>query len=196
MPIRILWIVVLAVLVTAIETPAEDEPFDLDKRISLELAGAPAVEVFSSFAALVSAEPDLDPELEGKVNIQLTDVSARTTMNAVCEMLSCKWWITEGPPRRLRVKNLRAASSEATRPAGNLDTAVSLSLTDAPVEEVFKSFASIGHWELILEKPTVSVELDDTPIRQALDQVCAQVDCTWSLDQAGDLGVLRIDWSD
>jgi len=117
-------------------------------------------------------------------------------MNAVCEMLSCKWWITEGPPRRLKVKTLGAISSEATRPAGSLDTAVSLSLLDSPVEEVFRSFAKIGHWKLILEKPTVSVELQDTTVRQALDEVCAQVDCIWSLDQAGDRGVLRIDWID
>ena len=141
-------------------------------------------------------QTSLDPDLEGEVTVQLTDVSARTTMNAVCEMLNCKWWITEGPPRRLRVKNLGATGPEATEPAGDLDTEVSLSLEDAPVEEVFKSFAQVGNWKLNLQKPTVSVELADTPIRQALDEVCAQVDCTWSLDMTGDRGVLRIEWVD
>jgi len=179
-----------------IPAAADEEPYDLDKRISIELAGASAVDVFNSFAALVSAEPDLDPDLEGEVTVQLTDVSARTTMNAVCEMLNCKWWITEGPPRLLRVKNLGATDPEATEPAGDLDTEVSLSLEDAPVEEVFKSFAQVGNWKLNLQKPTVSVELADTPIRQALDEVCAQVDCTWSLDMTGDRGVLRIEWVD
>ena len=198
MPTRVLSTIVLAVLATAFHLPAaaDESPYDLNNRISIELAGASAVDVFSSFAALVGAEPDLDPDLEGEVTIQLTNVSARTTMNAVCEMLNCKWWITEGSPRRLNVKTLGATGSEATEPAGDLETTVSLSLSAAPVEEVFKSFAQVGHWKLDLQKPTVSVELADTPIRQALDEVCAQVDCTWSLDLAGDRGVLRIEWID
>lgn len=198
MKTRKFWIISLAVLVCSLGAPvtADDEVYDLDTRISIELAGASAADTFMSFAALVSAEPDLDSALSGKVTIQLTNVSARTTMNAVCEMLNCKWWITEGPPRQLKVKSLGAESIGAIQRAGDLDTAVSLSLSDAPVEEVFKSFAKIGHWELILGRPTVTVELDDTPIRQALDEVCAQVNCTWSLDQADDGGVLRIDWID
>ena len=63
-----------------------------------------------------------------------------------------------------------------------------------PTEEVFKSFASIGRWKLSLDKATVSIELVDTPIADALDAVCAQIDCVWSLDELGDEAVLRIDW--
>lgn len=193
MPTRTSSIVVLAALLSAVV--AADDQVDLDRRISLELSGAPAADVFNSFSALVSAEPSIDPDLEGEVTIQLTNVSARTTMNAVCEMLSCKWWIDDGPPRRLVVKAQDDTGHEA-RETGSLDTTVSLSLSDAPVEEVLRSFAEIGRWELSLEKTTVSVELDAAPVRHALDEVCAQAACTWSLDQSGDQGILRIDWID
>ncbi len=189
-------ILAVAVLLTAFVTPlaAEDEAFDFNFRINLELAGAEATDVFKSFAALVNAEADLDPELAGEVTIQLNNVSTRTTLNAVCEMLSCEWWMEDGSPRRLVVRAQGTADSGATEAAGSLDTTVSLSLVDAPAEEVLKSFASIGRWTLVQEKTTVSVELADTPIREALDQVCSQVGCSWSLDEAE--GVLRIDWMD
>lgn len=198
MNVRNSWIVLLLLCSTQFDSSASaaDEPVDLDKRISIELAGAGAVEVFQSFAALVSAEPDLDPDLDGEVTIQLAEVSTRTTLNAVCEMLSCKWWITEGPPRRLSVKVLIPEDAASAKPPGTLETAVSLSLEDAPVEEVLRSFAKIGRWELIIDKPTVSVELEETPIHQALDEVCGQVDCIWTLDESGDGGILRIKWID
>ena len=73
---------------------------------------------------------------------------------------------------------------------------VSLSLSNAPVEEVLESFAEIGKWRLELSRPLVSLELVDTTIHEALDKVCSQVDCTWSLDQTGGRGVLRIGWAD
>lgn len=40
--------------------------------------------------------------------------------------------------------------------------------------------------------------LGDRALAEEVSQeaLTALVDCTWSLDQAGDLGVLRIDWSD
>jgi hypothetical protein len=198
MPNRNSWIVVVAILIAALAAPAaaQDEPFDLDLRINLQLAGAPAVDVFKSFAAMANAEPDLDPGLEGEVTIQLTSVSARTTMNAICEMLSCKWWFEDGSPRRLMVRSQKATSSVVKESSLILDTPVSLSLRDAPVEEVFKSFASVGRWALVMEKTTVSVELDNTPIRQALDEVCAQVNCVWALDEAGGQATLRVDWVD
>jgi hypothetical protein len=60
---------------------------------------------------------------------------------------------------------------------------------------VFKSFASIGNWALAMETTTVSVELEGTSIRQALDEVCAQVQCSWELDLAGE-ATLRINWVD
>ena len=93
------------------------------------------------------------------------------------------------------VRAQSAEGSEASEPAGNLDTTVSLSLNQAPVEEVFKAFAEIGSWKLVVESTTVSVELDDTPIREALDKVCAQVNCNCSLELAAN-PVLRINWID
>ena len=117
-------------------------------------------------------------------------------MNALCEMLSCEWELVEGPSLELVVKSLAQAAPQPESQSGDLDTPVSLSLRDAPLEEVLESFASIGRWKLQLEKTTVSVELESVPVREALDQVCLQAGCTWSLDLVGDEGVLRVDLFD
>ena len=104
--------VLLALAALAVSTAAADDLTDLDRRISLELSAAAAIDVFNSFAALGDAESSRDPDLEGEVTIQLASVSVRPTTNAVREMLSCKWWIEDGAPRRLMVKTQETTSPE------------------------------------------------------------------------------------
>ena len=175
---------------------AHSGPAGLGKRIDLDLVGAAAVDVFHSFGDITGAEVVLDPALQGEVTIRLSDVSVGTTITALCEMLGCKWDLEEGSPRRLVVK---AGTPEEARPAaeepkGDLDTRVSLSLADAPAEEVLESFAEIGRWKFQFDKPKVTIELRDAPVSEALDEVCAQIGCVWSLDEAGGAGVLRIEF--
>ena len=104
MPTRICLIIFFALLLS--NAVAADDMAELDLRINLELSGAAAVDVFESFAALVSAEPSIDPDLVGEITIQLNNVSTRTTMNAVCEMLGCKWWIEDGSSLQLEGKTV------------------------------------------------------------------------------------------
>lgn len=192
------WILlaVLAIAPTVTAQAHEGAGSGLDKRIDLSLAGAAATDVLTSFGAIAGMEVELDPELEGQVTIELSNVTARTTLDVLCEMLDCKWWLEDGPPQRLRVKANAGALSQANQPRGTLDTQVSLALAAAPAEDVFESFASIGGWKLEMERPLVTVEFEDVMIRDALDIVCRAVECTWKLDQVGGEGVLRIEWSE
>ena len=185
-------------LLTAFPAGAHGGPAGLDKRISIDLAGAAAADVFDSFGSILDVQVALDPALEGEVTIQLSDVSVRTTLTAMCEMLDCRWALEEGPPQRLVIKEDNGKDEDIhdggeEEPPGTLDTRVSLSLRDAPAEQVLRSFAEIGGWKLVLEKPTVTIELDDTPVAIALDEVCAQIRCRWQLDTASEEGVLRVD---
>ena len=185
---------ILIALCAALPVAGAGKPGDLDQRLNLELAGAAASDVLNSFAAILQAEPRIDPAIDGLVTIQLNEVSARTTLNAICEMLDCVWKLEGEAPRRFVVEARTAEEAAVESPPGDLETPVTLSLLDAPVEEVFRSFASIGRWKLLLEKTTVTVELENLPVHAALDEICAQVDCVWKLDTEGDEEVLRIDW--
>jgi len=203
MPTRRSNILFLAFLLTATSTllSAGETTLDLDKPVSLTLENAKAVDVLASFAALANAEPQIDPLVAGSVTIQLQDVSARTTLNALCEMLDCTWQITEGPPRRLVVEAIEGTPRPAPKPADSpasdtLDSLVDLSLDQAPAERILKTIARIGQWKLSMNRPTVSVDLEQVPLRDALDEVCVQAGCTWSLDQTGEENILRIEWID
>ncbi len=197
MSLRALSMAVLALLVAAAAAAAPREsPADLDEPFTLQLAGAAPRNVFEAYASILQAELEFDPEIEGEVTIDLREVSLRTSMQAVCEMLRCTFGIDEGPPRRLVVKAGRVSLGQAEPIPGDLETPVDMSLRDAPARVVFESFARIGGWRLDLEEAKISIELDSTPLHQALDEVCARIGCDWELDETGEEGVLRIEWVD
>ena len=179
----------LALALSVAPLAADDQP-GLDKSLDLDLAGAAAADVLSSMASVLGAELELDPAVRGDVVIKLKQVSARTTLDALCDMLDCAWDL-DGD--RLVVKS-RAAAKEAEARRGDLDTPVALSLAGASVRHVLESFAGIGGWKLDYGEPEITIELQDVPVREALTEVCVQAGCVWTLDAVGDGGVLRIEW--
>ena len=61
-------------LVIAQSAAGAEESGGLEQRLDLELVGAPAMDVLTSFGAVLEAEPKIDPAIRGLVNIQLSDV--------------------------------------------------------------------------------------------------------------------------
>ena len=83
----------LVAALAVVPAVADEKSAGLDGRIQLSLAGAAATDVFTSFGSIAGVEVDLDPALEGELTIELSNVTARTTLDDLCEMLVCKWWI-------------------------------------------------------------------------------------------------------
>lgn len=187
--------ILIALVLLAGALPGAESPDILDEKITLELADARARDVFSSFASILGGKVELDPAVSGKVTLQLRQVSARTVLTAMCEMLACRWNVTpgrddEGPT--LTIRPLAPAEEEAQE-AGTLASPVTLSLDKAPQQQVFSSFAEILGAELQLSwETTVTLELSDATVDQALDEACAQAGCSWRLSEDDGRRVLEI----
>lgn len=93
-----------------------------------------------------------------------------------------------------------AGMSEAERPeprvetsAAALDAPIDLKVTDASVREILETVAQLLSAKASVDSAVggkVSLDLDDRPLREALDAVCDAAKCTWSFD--ADRGVLSV----
>jgi len=69
-----------------------------------------------------------------------------------------------------------------------------MQLDDTIRDRVLKTFGEILSMEVELDPRitgTVTFELENTPVGQALDQICATANCEWKVDTAGKNPVLR-----
>jgi type II secretory pathway component HofQ len=91
---------------SAVDNPQaeRDRPAGLETRISMSLEGAPASDVLSGFAQILSAELRLGPELDEKLSIELQDVTVSEGLDMTCQQLGCWWSLTEGRPPVLEVQ--------------------------------------------------------------------------------------------
>lgn len=187
--------ILLTLILLAGNLPAAEGRTVLEERITLDLVDARAEDVFSSFASILSGRVDLDPAVSGKLTIRLREVSVGTVLTALCEMLDCEWNLTPGAGEEGSILQVRplAVREEAARDVGTLATAVTLSLDKAPAQQVLSSFATILGAELdpAWEK-TVTIELKETPLSQALDEVCAQIGCSWHLEDGAETRKLKV----
>lgn len=181
-------------------TPASAAPSGLDERIDMQLEEADVQQVLASFGAIVSMEADVDPAIEGEVTIELHNVRAATALTAVCESVGCRWRIEDG---RLTIEKdpeappaPRAATGRAEGPsAERLDTPIDLELEDADLRQVLQAFGSIVQARVALDESLqgeVTIQLHDTPVRQALDAVCRVHGCTWELQETDNGPVLKV----
>ncbi len=132
----------------------------------------------------------VDPALREPVSIELHNVRARTMLDTICESIGCRWSLEPGNPPKLRVTAAPASGGSGSKPT-DLDEPIDLKVTDAPTQDVLKTFAQILGAKAAVDpaiKGTVTFNLEATPSRQALDAVCASAGCEWSLDG----GVLRV----
>ena len=167
---------------------AAQAPSALDKRITLDLVDAHARDVLGSFGHMMPARVELDPAIDGTLTIRLADVSIRTVLDALCDMLACEWAYEEDAEAGPTLRVQPAAAPRAERPEpGSLDTTITMNLRQAPPRMVFSSFAEILDAELVLEwGETVTIDLRDEPLARALDRVCAQLGCEWQLDESAE----------
>ena len=160
-------------------TAALADEAKLDEPISLVLVDAVAADVLSSFAAFLEVEVALDPAIDGRLTIQLEEVSVRTAMQAACESLRCRWQLEAG------TLSFTPAPARAPRPDGDGARAsafqpIDLELKDAGAAEFFHSLAQILEVDLVLD-PAVrgkfSIALDNAGLEEVLREVCRELDC-------------------
>lgn len=172
----------------------------IDHRIDLELRGADVAKVLASFAQILHMEAEIDPEIRGEVTIELHNVRPTTALTAVCESVGCLWRIEDG---RLKIardpeapERSDAASEHAEHPPSEaLDERIDMALEDADLRQVLRSFGSIVTSQVEIDpalEGKVTIQLENTPVREALDALCRIHDCVWELTETEEGAVLRI----
>lgn len=179
---------VLAALAALLMTgTAGAAPDALDKRVSLDLKGATAEEAFKSLARVAGVQIAAEG-VSGDVTLELENVRVRTILTALCDSIGCRWDLQAGNPPKLRITPLPAGERPAPRVrpgAEALDTPIDLKVTDASVRDILETAAEMMSATALIDSGVegkVSLELDNTPLRDVLDILCRASKCTWSFD--------------
>lgn len=171
----------------------------LEERIDMMLKDAAAADVLASFGHISGTGVVIDPEIRGKVSIELHHVRAATALTAVCESLGCLWRLEggelriekdPGAPQRPEPAAGRAEGPSAAR----LDEPIDLELVDADLRQTLQAFATIVEARAAIAaslEGTVTVQLANTPVRKALDAICRVQGCNWELVESPEGPVLR-----
>jgi len=165
----------------------------VEEPISVTLREADSLEVMRAIARILRGELQLDENLRGPVSITLERVAASTALDAICQGIGCEWQFLEADPRVLVVKapDEPAASRwfgvENTKPRSireALEGPVTLQLDRVPAEDVFRAIASVTRVEAHVfgVDGTVTRNLQDVTLREALDELCHQLQCHWRLE--------------
>jgi type II secretory pathway component GspD/PulD (secretin) len=150
----------------------------LREPISISLRESPAIEVFEALASILGIKASIDGGVDGPVTVELHHVSIGTVLDAICESIQSSWTIEQ--QNELRVHPPSAADPARPRPpAGAWDRPLSLSLAGAPIGDVVASSAHILGVPIAvapeLAGETVTIELENVPARDGLEQISEQV---------------------
>lgn len=155
----------------------------LDKRISLNLKDASTQQLFPLFATLLGARLDLHFADEGKISLVFDEITARTSLNALCESAGCGWELLAGDPPTLRFFSLQRVLAEKRTLAE--DKRITLDVRAAAAPQVLRLAAKLLGTEVSVDPAlageTITMKLVERTVAEVLDAVCQQLGCRWSL---------------
>jgi len=170
----------------------------LDKRISLNLNKAPTADLPPLFAQLMGVDAEIEFAAEGDVSLVFDEITVRTSLNAFCESVGCRWELDYGDPPRLRFledAGLPEQFEDEEQQEAPRDRRISLDLKNAEAYNVFGLAAEILGAETsldpLLKQHKITIEREDEPIELLLDEMCASVGCRWTLSD-DDPPMLRV----
>ena len=193
MKTRISGIALAALMVASLGSANPDA---LDRRASLDLKDATAEEAFRSIAHVTGVQIDLQGLSGERVSVELENVRVRTILTALCDSLGCRWELIDGKPPRLRIVPVPGERPAArVKPsAAVLDAPIDLKVTNASVRDLLETVGQITSTRPIIDSAIggkISLELENTPVRQVLENVCESAGCEWSLDAEKGILVIR-----
>ncbi len=153
-----------------------DEPIDLDV---VKASGA-----FDLFARTAGLELAIDPAVaERKLTLRVERVRVRTALDAACDSLECRWRVEGG---KLIVEGKPRTPKKTVEKAALLDEPIDLKVTKARAADVLRTFGEILDVEVDIEEglgSELTLDLDATPVRAALDAVCKKLSCRWHIEE-------------
>lgn len=171
----------------------------LDERIDVALKDAAPADFFRSLAEILGLELAAVPALGSNLTMEVHEVRVATVLTVACESLGCLWsiegqrlTIAESPQVR-RGRGTAPGKAEGAF-AARLEDRIGLELTDADLRQVLEAFASILDVDVEVDESlhgAVTIRLQDTSVRTALDALCRVHGCRWELVETPDRPVLR-----
>jgi type II secretory pathway component GspD/PulD (secretin) len=188
---------VLLLLGAGVAQAEPDAASGLDDRIDMALKNAAPDDLFRTFAKMFNAEAVVDPGVTAPVSVELHHVRVRTLLDAICESIGCRWTLEPGSPPKLRVTAAPGGKAEGGEKPSTLKEAIDLKVTKADGQDLLRTFGEILSADAVVDPRiagTVTVELNNTPVGQALDTVCQTLSCDWSYTEGknGKKPILRI----
>lgn len=184
--------VALAVLLAAAGiATAGDDP--LDRRNGVELNDTPVEEALTNIGATAGLPVELNGFTGDPVSMEIWNVRVRTLLDVLCESVGCRWELVDGV---IQIHEVPGAKPEP-RPKPSLeglDQKIDIKLTGADPQEVLRTFGQILSVKPYVDPAitgAVTVNLEDTEVRKALDAACASAGCEWSLDVEKKMLVFR-----
>lgn len=182
--------------------PAHAAATGLEQRVDISLNEADVTEVLASFGHIFGSEADIDPAIRGEVTVELHHVRAATVLTAVCESVGCRWWIEDGRLKIEKDPDAPPAPTPAPAPgraegssAARLDQLIDMRLENADLRETLRAFGKIVQVPVTLDpslEGRVTVDLHNTPVREALDAICRMQGCAWELEETPEGPALTI----
>lgn len=179
-------------------TALAEEADRLRESVFLDVVDAKPSAVFASLAERLQAKLELDPEVSATIDIRLQGVRLQTALAAICDTIGCRWSLRPGDPLRLVIAPapIEPRGAPEPRPTAALDRAragleetFTIELRAARAADVLGSFAHVLRVRLAIDPALldaeVTLDLEERPVREALDAVCAQIHCDWMLADDG-----------
>ncbi len=169
----------------------------LDERMDIELTDADLGETLRSFGAVLEAdEVRIDPAVSGAVTIRLHYVRAETVLTAICEGSGLVWWFENGVLSVEPDPDYVPPPEPLGAMVEHLDEPIDLKLQDADLRQVLELFGELVGLGAEIDpslQGEVTIEVHETPAREALDHICAVNHCAWELvEQEGGI-VLKVE---
>lgn len=153
-----------------------DEPVDLDL---VRSTGA-----FEMLARAADLELAIETVLaERPLTLRIEKVRVRTALDAACDSLECRWRVEAG---KLIVEGKPRPSAKPVETAAQLDEPIDLKVTKARAADVLRTFGEVLGVEVDIDEGVggeLTLNLEGTPVRAALDAVCKKLSCRWHIEE-------------
>ena len=174
------WSVAWALLLAAPLAGATSK--GLDEELNLDVVKASGT--FDLFAQIAGLEPVIDPAIpERKLTLRIEKVRVRTALDAACDSLECRWRVEAG---KLIVEGKPRPSAKPVETAAQLDEPIDLKVTKARAADVLRTFGEVLGVEVDIDEGVggeLTLNLEGTPVRAALDAVCKKLSCRWHIEE-------------
>jgi type II secretory pathway component GspD/PulD (secretin) len=153
--------------------------------INLHLEDADPRKVLESFGRILDRETVIEGELQGGVSFLFESVSPLTALTATCESLGCLWDVTDDTLHIWVVPDAAKTGTESAM-VDVLLAPINMKLKGAPAEAVLATFEKIFPCPVEIHpgiEGEITIDVERTPTQDVLTQLCAQVDCQWSISE-------------